>query len=207
MKNKFLILTAFFLVFLLESVIIIQNALLIKNSKTESMVESVIPEEDALKECVIREIEIAQLSDDEYKTELLRLIQENGSKLEEIQEEISVLTKTYRDLLEEQKKKTIDTTAQETAVDRMKDEARSLYKNKNYFMCTKICRNILQYHNNDFEFRILKFKSLYYENPSDGSKYEELIRDYEVIKISGFNDDECRKIIKTIYEEKGIQYE
>lgn len=110
--------------------------------------------------------------------------------------------KTYEELLEEQKKKTLDTTAQDSAVSRMKDEANRLYSQKKYAAAYREYKKVLLYRSEDLECRLNKMKSLYYMNRADNSKYKEILEDIRILKLAGKLDEEADRIERLINAEQ-----
>lgn len=110
--------------------------------------------------------------------------------------------KTYEELLEEQKKKTLDTTAQDSAVSRMKDEANRLYSQKKYAAAYREYKKVLLYRSEDLECRLNKMKSLYYMNRADSSKYKEILEDIRILRLAGTLDEEADRIERLINAEQ-----
>lgn len=112
------------------------------------------------------------------------------------------LNKTYGELLEEQKKKTLDTTAQDSAVSRMKEEADKLYSQKKYAAAYREYKKVLLYRSEDLESRLNKMKSLYYMNRTDSSSYKEILEDIKTLRLAGTLDEEADRIERLIHAEQ-----
>jgi small-conductance mechanosensitive channel len=112
------------------------------------------------------------------------------------------LKKTYDDLYEEQRKKTLDTTSQDTAIAQIKKEADRLYSEKKYAAAYKEYVKVLSYQNDDMESRLKKMKSLYYRNRTDSSKYSEILEDIKILRSNGHIDNEAAEIEKVITAER-----
>lgn len=112
------------------------------------------------------------------------------------------MSKTYEELLEEQKRKTLDTTAQDSAVSRMKEEADRLYSQKKYAAAYREYKKVLLYRSEDLECRLNKMKSLYYMNRADSSKYKEILEDIHILRLAGTLDEEADKIERLINAEQ-----
>lgn len=112
------------------------------------------------------------------------------------------MNKTYEELLEEQKKKTLDTTAQDSAISRMKDEANRLYSQKKYAAAYREYKKVLLYRSEDLDCRLNKMKSLYYMNRADSSKYKEILEDIRILRLAGTLDEEADKIERLINTEQ-----
>lgn len=112
------------------------------------------------------------------------------------------MNKTYEELLEEQKKKTLDTTAQDSAVSRMKDEADRLYSQKKYAAAYREYKKVLLYRSEDLDCRLNKMKSLYYMNRADSSKYKEILEDIRILRLAGKLDEEADRIERLINAEQ-----
>lgn len=112
------------------------------------------------------------------------------------------MNKTYGELLEEQKKKTLDTTAQDSAVSKMKEEADRLYSQKKYTAAYKEYKKVLLYRSEDLETRLNKMKSLYYMNRTDSSSYKEILEDIKILRLAGILDEEADRIERLIHAEQ-----
>lgn len=112
------------------------------------------------------------------------------------------MSKTYEELLEEQKRKTLDTTAQDSAVSRMKDEANRLYSQKKYAAAYREYKKVLLYRSEDLDCRLNKMKSLYYMNRADSSKYKEILEDIRILRLAGKLDEEADRIERLINAEQ-----
>lgn len=112
------------------------------------------------------------------------------------------MNKTYEELLEEQKKKTLDTTAQDSAVSKIKDEADRLYSQKKYTAAYREYKKVLLYRSEDLDCRLNKMKSLYYMNRADSSKYKEILEDIRILRLAGKLDEEADRIERLINAEQ-----
>lgn len=111
------------------------------------------------------------------------------------------MSRTYQEILEEQKKATVDIAAKDNALSQMKENAEEFYLNKNYAQSYEECKKYLMYQGDDMRVRLLKAKSLYYMNKSDSSKYSEIASDINTLKINGFIDEELLNIEECIKAE------
>lgn len=112
------------------------------------------------------------------------------------------MKKTYDDLYEEQRKKTLDTTSQDTAVAQIKKDAEAYFSQKNYAAAYREFVKVLSYQKDDMESRLKKMKSLYYKNRADSSKYTEILEDIRILKANGLMDGEATEIERTILAER-----
>ena len=112
------------------------------------------------------------------------------------------MKKTYDDLYEEQRKKTLDTTSQDTAVAQIKRDAEKYYSEKNYAAAYREFVKVLSYQKDDMESRLKKMKSLYYKNRTDSSKYSEILDDIRILKANGHCDKEATEIERIILAER-----
>ncbi len=113
------------------------------------------------------------------------------------------MKKTYDNLLDEQKKKTVDITSKDTAVAEVRKLAEKYYSEKKYAAAYKEFKKVLSYQNDDIKSREKKMKSLYYMNRSDSSKYSEILEDIRILKTNGHFDEESAKIEASIMAENG----
>lgn len=112
------------------------------------------------------------------------------------------MKKTYDDLYEEQRKKTLDTTSQDTAVAQIKKDAEAYFSRKNYAAAYREFVKVLSYQKDDMDSRLKKMKSLYYRNRADSSKYTEILEDIRILKANGLMDGEATEIERTILAER-----
>ena len=105
---------------------------------------------------------------------------------------------TYDALLEEQKKKTIDTAENDTEFQRIKAEALLMYQKGNYVSSYEGFEKLVKLDFSDMESLMYKMKSLYYMNPADSSRYAEIIEIMRTLKINSVADKECVEIEKNV---------
>lgn len=113
------------------------------------------------------------------------------------------MKKTYDNLLQEQKKKTIDVSKKDATLEEKRERSKKYFSQKEFSLCYRIANEILSFENDDVETRLLKAKSLYYMNPLDSTKYEEILSDIKILKENGSRDEEIEKIENIILQEKG----
>ena len=111
------------------------------------------------------------------------------------------MSKTYDNLLDEQRKKTVDITTQDSAIAQIKKIAEQYYTEKNYALACKEFYKVLSYQNDDMSSRLMKMKCLYYKNRADSSKYNEILEDIRIVKANGYYDSEAAEIEKNIIAE------
>lgn len=115
---------------------------------------------------------------------------------------------TYDELLEEQKKQTIDITQKDLTLVKMIFQADEFYKNQDYINSYKIYSKVLLYQSDNMEVRCKKLCSLYYMNPMDSSCYQEILEDCRVVKNNGCDTDETNRIENAIKQEmEGLKNE
>ena len=115
------------------------------------------------------------------------------------------MKKTYDNLLQEQKKKTIDVSKKDATLEEKRERSKKYFSQKEFSLCYRIANEILSFENDDVETRLLKAKSLYYMNPLDSTKYEEILSDIKIVKASGMNDAIVEEIESIIKEELGLE--
>lgn len=125
-----------------------------------------------------------------------------GSKSDAQIKLTSGIQKTFGDLFEEQKKKTLDTTAQDTAIAQIKKDAGNFYSEGNYAAAYREFAKVLAYQSDDVESRLKKMKSLYYRNKADSSKYSEILEDIRILRSNGCIDNEMTEIERVITMER-----
>lgn len=112
------------------------------------------------------------------------------------------MSKTYDAILEEQKKKTLDTSEKDKTNVEAKKNAIALYKKGFFSSSYDEFRKLTQTFTDDMECRLYKAKSLYYKNRADSSSYAEILADIRMLKQNGASDAELLEIEKSILAEK-----
>ncbi len=125
-----------------------------------------------------------------------------GSKSDAQIKLASGIQRSFGDLFEEQKKKTHDTTAQDSAVAQAKREAENFYSEGNYAAAYREFVKVLAYQGDDMESRLKKMKSLYYMNRTDSSKYSEILDDIKILRLNGRIDNEVAEIERIVTMER-----
>lgn len=115
------------------------------------------------------------------------------------------MKKTYDELLEEQKKKTVDITAKDNSVIQNKKAADDFYSKNEFVKAYELYKKVLEYQHDDMDARKQKIKSLYYANKADSSNYTEILDEINILKQNQILDDECLEIeTNIIFEREGI---
>ena len=112
------------------------------------------------------------------------------------------MSKTYDAILEEQKKKTLDTSEKDKSNIEAKKNAVALYKKGIFSASYDEFRKLTQTFTDDMECRLYKAKSLYYKNRADSSSYAEILADIRMLKQNGASDAELIEIEKSILAER-----
>lgn len=112
------------------------------------------------------------------------------------------MSKTYDVILEEQKKKTLDTSEKDKSNIEAKKNAVALYNKGSFSASYDEFRNLTQTFTDDIECRLYKAKSLYYKNRADSSSYAEILTDIRILKQNGVSDTELLEIEKAILTER-----
>ena len=113
-----------------------------------------------------------------------------------------VMSRTYDLILEEQKKKTVDTAEKDRTNAEAKNNAVALYKKESFSASYGEFKKLTQVLTDDMECRLYKAKSLYYKNRADTSSYAEILEDIKILKQNGAADTEIYEIEKSILAEK-----
>lgn len=112
------------------------------------------------------------------------------------------MSRTYDAILDEQKKKTVDTAEKDKTNVEAKKNAVALYKKGIFSASYDEFRKLTQTFTDDMECRLYKAKSLYYKNRADSSSYAEILADIRTLKQNGVSDAELLEIEKSILAEK-----
>ena len=112
------------------------------------------------------------------------------------------MSKTYDAILEEQKKKTLDTSEKDKSNIEAKKNAIALYKKEIFSVSYDEFKKLTQTFTDDMECRLYKAKSLYYKNRADSSSYAEILADIRMLKQNGASDAELIEIEKSILAER-----
>ncbi|MBP5359267.1 MAG: hypothetical protein J6Y69_08800 [Treponema sp.] len=125
-----------------------------------------------------------------------------SGKADSLSSQINGMRRTYDALYEEQKKKTLDTTSQDTAIAQIKKDAEAYFSQKNYAAAYREFVKVLSYQKDDMDSLLKKMKSLYYKNRADSSKYSEILEDIRILKANGHCDKEATEIERIILAER-----
>lgn len=112
------------------------------------------------------------------------------------------MSRTYDAILDEQKKKTVDTAEKDKSNIEAKKNAVALYKKGIFSVSYDEFKKLTQTFTDDMESRLYKAKSLYYKNRADSSSYAEILADIRMLKQNGASDAELIEIEKSILAEK-----
>lgn len=112
------------------------------------------------------------------------------------------MSRTYDAILDEQKKKTVDTAEKDKTNVEAKKNAIALYKKGFFSASYDEFKKLTQTFTDDMECRLYKAKSLYYKNRADSSSYAEILADIRTLKQNGVSDAELLEIEKSILAEK-----
>lgn len=112
------------------------------------------------------------------------------------------MSRTYDAILDEQKKKTVDTAEKDKTNVEAKKNAIALYKKGIFSASYDEFKKLTQTFTDDMECRLYKAKSLYYKNRADSSSYAEILADIRILKQNGVSDAELIEIEKSILAEK-----
>ena len=161
-------------------------------------------------------VKAVELKTDCFEKNLAVSIENSGVQFQKVNESVQALnqksdaqysktvgmSKTYDAILEEQKKKTLDTSEKDKSNIEAKKNAVALYKkgifSASYDEFNRLTKNLTD----DMECRLYKAKSLYYKNRADSSSYAEILADIRTLKQNGFSDAELLEIEKSILAEK-----
>lgn len=112
------------------------------------------------------------------------------------------MSRTYDAILDEQKKKTVDTAEKDKTNVEAKKNAIALYKKGIFSASYDEFKKLTQTFTDDMECRLYKAKSLYYKNRADSSSYAEILADIRTLKQNGVFDAELIEIEKSILAER-----
>ena len=144
--------------------------------------------------------EVEQLSENQEKNKslIVMTLSELKDKSDLQYTKTVGMKNTYDAILEEQKKKTIDTAENDTEFQRIKAEALLMYQKGNYVSSYEGFEKLVKLDFSDMESLMYKMKSLYYMNPADSSRYSEIIEIMRTLKINSAADKECVEIEKAV---------
>ncbi|GEM_PF-3004841 len=109
------------------------------------------------------------------------------------------MEQTYSSLLEEEKKRHLDTAEHDSENDKLANEAKSLFAKKEYVKAYEIFNNILQDDLSNNEIRMYRMLSLFNINKLDSSNYAEILQNIKILRENGSTDprlDEVEEFIK-----------
>lgn len=161
-------------------------------------------------------VKAVELKTDCFEKNLAVSIENSGVQFQKVNESVQALNqksdaqfsktvgmgRTYDAILEEQKKKTLDTSEKDKSNIEAKKNAIALYKKEIFSVSYDEFRKLTQTFTDDMECRLYKAKSLYYKNRADSSSYAQILEDIRILKQNGASDTELLEIEKSILAEK-----
>lgn len=177
----------------------IQNVQLKKSAfELESSLKKYFENTEIQIESLKKEVEQLSENQEKNKSLIVMTLSELKDKSDLQYTKTVGMKNTYDALLEEQKKKTIDTAENDTEFQRIKAEALLMYQKGNYVSSYEGFEKLVKLDFSDMESLMYKMKSLYYMNPADSSRYAEIIEIMRTLKINSAADKECIEIEKTV---------
>ncbi|MGN0739532.1 MAG: hypothetical protein ACI4LX_05115 [Treponema sp.] len=149
------------------------------------------------------ELSVRQISDSqeenqkEMKGELSLIRQKSESQFSRTVR----MAGTYDAILEEQKKKTVDTAEKDSAFLEAKKHASELYGKKEFEKAYAEFNRLSKERYEDMECLSFKTKSLFYMNMADSSKYKEILSGIKILRQNAAADDECLEIERAVLAE------
>ncbi|WP_308510680.1 hypothetical protein [uncultured Treponema sp.] len=161
-------------------------------------------------------VKTVELKTDCFEKNLAVSIENSGVQFQKVNESVQALNqksdaqfsktvgmgRTYDAILEEQKKKTVDTAGKDKSYLEAKNNAIASYNKGSYSASYDGFRKLTQTFTDDMECRLYKAKSLYYKNRADSSSYAQILEDIRILKQNGDSDTELLEIEKSILAEK-----
>lgn len=177
----------------------IQNVQLEKSAfELESSLKKYFENTEIQIESLKKEVEQLSENQEKNKSLIVMTLSELKDKSDLQYTKTVGMKNTYDALLEEQKKKTIDTAENDTEFQRIKAEALLMYQKGNYVSSYEGFEKLVKLDFSDMESLMYKMKSLYYMNPADSSRYSEIIEIMRTLKINSAADKECIEIEKNV---------
>ena len=177
----------------------IQNVQLKKSAfELESSLKKYFENTEIQIESLKKEVEQLSENQEKNKSLIVMTLSELKDKSDLQYTKTVGMKNTYDALLEEQKKKTIDTAENDTEFQRIKAEALLMYQKGNYVSSYEGFEKLVKLDFSDMESLMYKMKSLYYMNPADSSRYAEIIEIMRTLKINSVADKECVEIEKNV---------
>lgn len=177
----------------------IQNVLLKKSAfELESSLKKYFENTEIQIESLKKDVEQLSENQERNKSLIVMTLSELKDKSDLQYTKTVGMKNTYDALLEEQKKKTIDTAENDTEFQRIKAEALLMYQKGNYVSSYEGFEKLVKLDFSDMESLMYKMKSLYYMNPADSSRYSEIIEIMRTLKINSAADKECVEIEKAV---------
>lgn len=177
----------------------IQNVQLKKSTfELESSLKKYFENTEIQIESLKKEVEQLSENQEKNKSLIVMTLSELKDKSDLQYTKTVGMKNTYDAILEEQKKKTIDTAENDTEFQRIKAEALLMYQKGNYVSSYEGFEKLVKLDFSDMESLMYKMKSLYYMNPADSSRYSEIIEIMRTLKINSAADKECVEIEKAV---------
>lgn len=107
----------------------------------------------------------------------------------------------YFNLLEEEKKKRVDSSGLDLDLERIEKEGKEAFLAGKYQKAYLDYAKLLGFNSSDMNVRFYKMLSLFNLNKSDSSKYKEILTDCKILKENGFQEERIEEIEAFIKQE------
>lgn len=198
--------SAIFLIVMSSSLLSVSHILLInriqKLSKEISDLDKAVKTVELKTDCFEKNLAVSIENTDVNFQKLNESVQALNQKSDAQFSKTVGMSRTYDEILEEQKKKTIDTSEKDKSDIKSKNNAIALYKKGSFSSSYNELCKLSRIFTDDMECRMYKAKSLYYKNRADSSSYAEVLEDIRILKQNGASDAELLEIEKSILAEK-----
>ena len=104
------------------------------------------------------------------------------------------MEQTYSNLLEEEKKRHLDTAEHDSENDKLNNEAKAFFAKKEYVKAYEIFNSILQDDPSDNEIRMYRMLSLFNINKLDSSNYADILQNIKILRENGITDPRLSEV-------------
>lgn len=126
-----------------------------------------------------------------------------GKMNRQIGSKINSLNETYTGLLQEQQKQHISTAEKDTEIKDQQKAAENLFAQGRYRDAAEKFNSVLVYQKNNQTVRFYAVYSEFLANPMDSTQYDRIVREFNELKLAGYQRKEIDTTLEYIKNETG----
>jgi hypothetical protein len=192
---------------LIYSTIMVQKSFEKMSDKLDAIEESMIEQFGLQKTAFYeKEEEIAEELKEVFREYIQESTQTTGWRIDGTDARIRETEKVYASILEEQKKKTVESVYSDTELRAQYDNAANLFREQKYRQANEIFELVAKEQPENRDARFYQFYSLFLMNKMDRDQYKTVKEGFSLLEGTGYMRNEMKEVLSFIgAEEKGIE--